>query len=297
MAYGILSDPEKRRVFDAHGEEGVKRSERNGGSGGGGSSSAFDAFFERGRQHQQQQKEARSATLTIPLRVTLRQLCEGASFEIEYTRKVLCPRHHECQTRCPECAAAGVRLQQRQVAPGFVQQVQVADARCVGRGLCFEAARCRAPCPRGLLEPTTARATVDLEPGARDGDRVVVLEEGADEAPGAGRPGDVEVLLRQQQHEFFQREGDDLTMGLRVPLLDALAGFSTVVAHVDGRAVPVARAGVTTCGGTVRVAGEGMPRRRGQGQRGDLIITVTVEFPERVDDAQRELLRQALGPR
>jgi DnaJ-class molecular chaperone len=85
-------------------------------------------------------------------------------------------------------------------------------------------------------------------------------------------------------------------MGLRVPLVDALVGFATTVEHVDGRRVPVEKASVTSCGSTMRLSGQGMPRRNAHGY-GDLILTFTVEFPERLEggDAQRAEIRNALG--
>ncbi len=92
----------------------------------------------------------------------------------------------------------------------------------------------------------------------------------------------------------MQRDGDDLRMGLGIPLVDALLGFSTPVEHVDGHLLPVEKTGVTSCGSVMRLSGEGMPRKKGG--FGDLYITFTVEFPTHIPggEAQKNLIRSAL---
>ena len=76
------------------------------------------------------------------------------------------------------------------------------DARCIARGKCGDQ-RCRA-CPRGITERAETRVTVELERGAKDGQRIV-FEEAADESPGA-RAGDLVLKVRALKHEFFERE-------------------------------------------------------------------------------------------
>ena len=113
------------------------------------------------------------------------------------------------------------------------------------------------------------RLTVDLERGAKDGDRIV-FEEATDESPGA-KAGDLVLKVRALKHEFFEREGDDLSMTMRIPLVDALLGFRTTVEQLDGRTVVVEKESVTSCGSQMRIQGEGMPIPGKSGEFGDMV--------------------------
>ena len=166
------------------------------------------------------------------------------------------------------------------------------DERCIARGKCGDQ-RCRA-CPRGITERAETHVTVELERGAKDGQRIV-FEEAADESPGA-RAGDLVLKVRALKHEFFEREGDHLHMSMRIPLVDALLGFRTTVEHLDGRHVVVQKEGVTSCGSQMRIQGEGMPIPGRTGVFGDLFVKFVVEFPTSITGAEnRDAIRQALS--
>lgn len=74
----------------------------------------------RGRQ-----EESRTPDVEIPVRVSLRQLYVGEVLDVKYSRQVLCVEHASCQRTCQDCQGPGVKIRMQQLAPGFVQQVQV----------------------------------------------------------------------------------------------------------------------------------------------------------------------------
>ena len=146
----------------------------------------------------------------------------------------------------------------------------------------------------GLTEVVEKQVTVDLMPGAKDGDKIV-FEEATDESPGM-RTGDLVVKIRALRHEFFTREGIDLRMTMKIPLVDALLGFETTVEHLDGRIVKIEKTGVTSCGSEMRIRGEGMPVQGKEGQFGDLHIKFVVDFPTSITgEENRAILRHILG--
>ena len=81
----------------------------------------FNNFFNRG----QAAEERRAPDLEIPVRVTLTELLLGTTFDVTFDRQALCPNYRECQRSCPHCAGPGIAVQQQQLMPGFVQNVQV----------------------------------------------------------------------------------------------------------------------------------------------------------------------------
>jgi len=138
-AYEILTDDEKKKVYDRHGEEGLKQHEQQQGQGGG--HGGFDDIFSHfgfggfgGGSNRRQQREQTTPNVDIPLRVTLKQLYVGDVLEVEYVRQVLCVNWQECMKNNQECQGPGVKVRMQQIAPGFVQQVQQRDERCVSQG-------------------------------------------------------------------------------------------------------------------------------------------------------------------
>ena len=129
--------------------------------------------------------------------------------------------------------------------------------------------------------------------GMADGD-VVKFDQIADEAAGH-IPGDLIFRLKQVPHQYFSREGDNLRMNMDIKLLDSLVGFTRVFQHVDGHDVTVVKNTVSYCAEVVIVKGEGMPLKRNKNLRGDLLITISIDFPGSFSEQQKVLIQQAFA--
>jgi len=153
-AYEVLSDDELKQVYDNHGEEGLKEHEKRGGGGGGG---GFEDMFSHfgfnfgGHGRGGNQGEQKTESVDMQLRVSLKDLYLGATFEVDYVRQALCMNWQECMRDTPECQGPGIKMRRQQIGPGFVQQVQVRDDTCVARGKSWRK-NCR-DCPNGQTEP------------------------------------------------------------------------------------------------------------------------------------------------
>lgn len=231
----------------------------------------------------------------MQLRVSLKDLYLGASFEVEYVRQALCINWQECTKNAPDCAGPGVRTRRQQLAPGFVQQVQQRDDSCVARGKTWRK-NC-SDCPNGRTEPEKVDLTVDVMKGTRPGERIT-FEGVADERPGM-TAGDLIFLIveidEREDEGDFHRDGDDqLYMTIDIPLVDALTGFRREITHLDGKKFTIEVDDVTECDHVMRVPGKGMPRRSGRGF-GDLYVTFQVEFPESLEEDQKVRIEQILS--
>jgi DnaJ-class molecular chaperone len=217
-AYEVLSDEEKKEIYDRRGEEGLKQHEQRGGGGGGGFDD-FDIFshFGFGGQRRQRDQEQRTPSVEIPLHVTLKQLYLGEQIEVEYHRQVLCLNWEMCMKNNPECSGPGVRVVRQQLAPGFVQQVQQRDDRCIARGKMWHK-NCK-ECPE-TTHTEKIDLTIDIQPGLREGERVT-FEGVTDEKPGH-TAGDLHFVVIEEPHEDYHRDKDNLYKTMDIPLVDAL---------------------------------------------------------------------------
>lgn len=119
----VLSDPDKRRVYDRSGEEGIKQMAQQGQGGG---FNPFDIFG-----FQRPQEEAKGPDINLKVRVTLNDVYKGKEIEIQYTKQAICPHCRgngaesmEDLKKCPKCNGQGFILKKKQLAPGFIQQYQ-----------------------------------------------------------------------------------------------------------------------------------------------------------------------------
>lgn len=136
------------------------------------------------------------------------------------------------------------------------------------------------------------KLTATIEKGMPDNEEITFKYE-SEQKPGQ-IPGDVVLKLKTQQHPRFKRSRDTLSMKLTIPLRAALLGFETSFPHLDGHTVSIKRTGVTKPGQVIRIKGEGMPKHGTPSEFGDLVITVTVDFPSKIDDQLRDGLEKLL---
>mmetsp|Transcript_13479 Transcript_13479/g.20514 ORF Transcript_13479/g.20514 Transcript_13479/m.20514 type:complete len:370 (-) Transcript_13479:37-1146(-) len=295
-AYEVLSDEEKKRVYDQRGEEGLKQHEQMQGQGGGfGGGDPFGSMFEHmfngfGNQRGRGHGEQKTPDVRMPLRLTLQQLYVGVNLEVEYLREVLCVNWEDCTRNSNDCQGPGIKVQRQQLAPGFVQQVQIRDDRCVSRGKMWRDG-CRA-CPNGKTEPEKIEVPVEIPAGTRHGEDFA-FQGITDEKPGM-MAGDLHFVVVEIAHSAYSRDGDNLYTTVEIPLVDALTGFKRTLTHLDNKKFVVTVNGVTECDHIMRVPGKGMPRRNGNGY-GDLYVKFEVDFPDELTETQKTAIREILG--
>ncbi|SCV69125.1 BQ2448_2145 [Microbotryum intermedium] len=290
-AYEALSDPEKRKIYDRFGEEGLKQQQGNGG----GFHDPFDIFRQAFGGQQQQQRKGNN--MVADIEVDLESIYSGDRINFNIARKQIC---EECEgsgarsaqdiVECKACEGRGIRLVRHQLAPGIYQQVQMHCDHCGGRGK-----KTLHGCPvcRGQrIVDSQVELTLDIDRGMPEGSEVV-FEGEADESPDIAA-GDVIVRVRSKRKlGGFVRKDWNLYWKEPLSLAEALLGFKKTVVGLDGHKIVLQRSGVTQPGFVQVIAGEGLPIYH-ESNHGDLFVEYVVAFPTELSPKLRQALETAL---
>lgn len=301
-AYEVLSDAGKRQMYDM----GADPLGGNGGFGAGGFGPAgfgglgdiMDAFFGGGTARGPRSRTRGGADALIHVDLDLVEAAFGTTRDLTIDTAVVCPTCTGAGTSpgthpdtCEVCQGRG---EVSQVTRSFLGQVMTARPcpQCGGTGQVI-----RHPCAEcGGDGRVRTRRTINVKipAGVEHGMRIRLAGEG-EVGPGGGTPGDLYVEVEERPHPIFQRQGADLSCTVNLPMTAAALGTGIKLESIDGVIDVDIRPG-TQSGTVLNLRGRGVPKLRGSG-RGDLLVTVQVETPTKLDAEQEALLRDLAAKR
>jgi molecular chaperone DnaJ len=304
-AYEVLSDAERRKVYDQYGHEGLRSRGGNaahdfsrmnvedifsmfndifsGGGGGGGRT--------RGGP-------ARGYDLETEVEIDLNDVLKGATRDVEFTRADVCDTcagsggaPGSKPQRCTTCGGQGVVIQS---GLGGMFRMQTVCPTCRGRREIIKD-KCPACKGRGRVGKKR-KLEVKIPPGVGDGMVVRVQAEGEPPPPelspdGSGMRGDLHVVIRVEKHEILHRDGDHLVMEMPITITLASLGAHLEVPTLGNEPASIVIPRGTQHGAMFRVHGSGLPNLR-NGRRGDLVIVAKVAVPRKLSEKQERLLRE-----
>jgi molecular chaperone DnaJ len=300
-AYSVLIDPEKRSVYDRLGHEGLRGEGFSGFTGF--NSSIFEDFedilgnfFSFGfgdifgtRQRARAHYPRRGRDLALEYEVTLEESAFGVDKDIKLNRVELCSVCHGSKMRpgtqksvCRTCQGKGqVRYQQ-----GFFVVSRTCSAcRGAGEVITSPCLECRGS---GKVKQKK-ELKIKIPAGVDDGTKLRI--EGEGEAGDQGTPrGDLYVIIRVKQHDFFERDGNNLYSKIIIPFTQAALGTTVEIPTLDGNEqlnIPTE----TQPGEVFRLKGKGIKSLHSY-KKGDLFVKVNVETPKNLTKEQKALLQQ-----
>jgi molecular chaperone DnaJ len=305
-AYQVLSDPKKRTMYDRFGHQVFGRQPgggqapwdfdfsqfgKNVGFDIGNIGDLFGTFFGGQARNAQARGPIPGNDLQYTIDLSFQDVLNGLSTKLMIQHEVPCKtcggkkteRGHALET-CSQCQGTG----QVKVSAGFLNLgVSQSCSQCQGSGK-VNPHPCRS-CHGSGIQQETERIVVKIPAGADNGSKIRVAGKGHVGRNG-GKPGDLYIITRVQQHAFFERRGDNLYCEVPITITEAVLGSKIPVPTPFGDSAMVVPAG-TQSGQKFRLRSKGIPHMKGAG-RGDLYVTVKVVTPKYVDTRTSELFRE-----
>jgi len=303
-AYEVLSDPEKRKLYDQYGFDGVKQQFGQDGFTWDDFTRAddisdifgdiFGDLFGGGRRRGSSRSSAsQGESLRYDLEITLKDVLEGKKVSIDVPHTVLC---EPCKgtggkdgnvTTCKTCGGQGqVQSVSRTPFGNMVSVRDCPDCRGTGKSAAEKCPHCRGT---GRVNKES-HISLNIPRGAEDGMRLRVSGEG-NVGYNGGQPGDLFVVIHVKQDRTFERDGSNLWTGITTTYPKLVLGGEETVETLEGEKAVLTIPAGTQVGTVLRITGKGLPKV-GSGMRGDLLVRVTIEVPKKVSEEERELLAQ-----
>ncbi|PUZ29274.1 molecular chaperone DnaJ [Chitinophaga parva] len=305
-AFEVLSNPDKRAQYDRFGHAAQNR----GGFGGGGmnmddifsnfgdifgSDDVFGSFFGGGRSSggRSRGRGVRGSNLRVKIKLTYEEIAKGANKKIKVKKHVTCTTCNgngaKDKNSFQSCGTCGGSGQVRRVSQTFLGQMQTVTTcpTCNGEGQIITA-KCSSCKGEGRVygEETVS---IDIPAGVGEGMQLSLSGKGnAGERGGA--PGDLLILIEEEQHAELQRDGLHVAYDLHISFTDAVFGTSLEVPTIDGKAKIKVPPG-TQSGKIFRLKGKGFPAVNSY-ERGDQLIHVNIWTPQHISSDEKAMLEK-----
>lgn len=311
-AYEILSDDQKRPIYDQYGFAGLDGNSGFGsgdfsgshafhdfsdlfGGMGGGFGDIFEGIFGGGRSSSRSRNPNApqpGQSLRYDLNISFKDAVYGTKAEIKFAHNEACSECHGSgsskggsRKTCTSCGGSG---QIRRQAGFFA--VQQTCPTCGGEGTVIDkpCSKCRG----SGFEEKSKRVTLNIPAGVDDGKRIAIHGEG-DAGKNGGPSGDLIVVLHVENHTYFERSGQDLYCAVPVTMSQASLGETIFITTLDGKKIEFKLPSGTQSGKLLRIKNEGVPVLNSS-RKGDLYIKIIVQVPTKLSSRQKEILEEFL---
>lgn len=299
-AYSVLSDPNKRSQYDQLGPDMFNQAQNGGGFGGGGFSGAdfdfgdiFDNIFGGGfgfggSSRSQSSNARRGADRLMSMKLSFMEAAFGTKKEIKIDVTENCPDCHgkggHGEETCDECHGSGQVTKEQHTIFGSLLVKQTCP-KCNGKGKSYSTT-C-STCHGSGKVTSNKTLVVDIPAGADTGDRLRISGKGASGSNG-GENGDLYIEFDVSEHEYFERDGEDITLEIPITMPTAVLGGKMEIPTLYGNVKITIPAGTET-GDKQRIKGKGIASGR---KKGDMYIVFKVLTPQKLSRDQKKLYEE-----
>ncbi len=308
-AYEVLSNDEKKAKYDRYGHQGLRGgqdfqgfsnvndifshfSDIFGGSFGG---SIFEDFFGGSSNQRARQKSGGvpGSDLKVSLKLTLEEIASGT------TKKIKIKKHSKCEVcggtgaksqsafkTCSACNGAGeIRQVSRSVFGQFVNIAPCSNCNGLGKIISDPCSKCGGD---GRIQDENT-IKINVPAGVHDSSYMTLRGEG-NAGKNGGQAGDIIVIFKEIEHEFFVRDGDNIIYDLYISYPEAVLGTEVEVPTLNGRAKLKIESG-TQPGKFLKMREKGIQHLNSHGA-GDQLVKINIHIPKNVNTKEKEILKE-----
>ena len=305
-AYSVLSDENKRARYDQFGHEGLQGG-AGGGFGGGGfggfdfgdAESIFEQFFGGafggggGRRRSQKSGPASGSDLKIPITLTLEEISEKTTKKVKLKKYIRCTtcngsgaKNASAKKTCPHCNGLGkVKQVQRSLFGQFVSETPCQNCEGTGQIIIDKCPTCAG---EGRIRGEET-ISIEIPAGVSEGQYLTLQGKGNSGKRGGGN-GDIIAIIKEADHRFFHRDGEDIYYDLKLSVAQAALGAEVEVPVLKGKIKVKISAG-TQPNKKLLIKGKGIPYLNGYG-KGDMIIRINIWIPTKLSKESKTLFEK-----
>lgn len=292
-AYSILSDKEKRQMYDKYGKKGFDPLSEFNAQDPFSMFNNFDNIFSNFGMNFNKfnNQNNRTDTIRIQYNVPLSLIYTGGKQKLTYKRDKICDdckgKGGETVIKCNYCNGKGVRLLQRQMGPSIIAQ-QIQCDKCNGLGETVKNACKKCMGNKTVLQDETI--DIDIRKGHTK-DMPILYKGYANEYPNK-ITGDLIIIISDEPNNKFKRVDNNLIYNMDIKLVDALTGIKKEITHLDGKKIYIEYENIIKPNTKKIIKGQGMQTSNGVG---DMIIQFNVKFPKKIDNKIKNELNKYLN--
>ena len=299
-AYHVLSDPEKKDIYDKYGEEGLKNNPGFNGEEFTSADDIFKMFFGRNNGFDdniffEQKRTKKSDPKIVSIPFTLKDAYNGTKKKITLKIKKICG---DCNgvgginpKLCNGCNGSGIKVMNRQVGPGMIQRIQTVCNVCSGNKKIIEHI-CK-KCNGNKVELEDKQFILVLDIGMENEDKKIYDNSG-DHLPGE-TVGDVIFVMKEEKHNLFKRIGNDLIYNHTITLGDSIIGGTITFNNINDEKITFKEDNIIKYNSYSIIKNKGMPIANSPNNFGDLYVKYDIIYPTKnLSQTDKESIKKIL---
>ena len=282
-AYEVLSDQDKRKIYDQYGKEGLDMNNMNTGPNIN-PMDIFQNFF--GSSHFNNERHKSVEPIVKEVYFSLQELYTGIEKKIEIEKEIIVDKKGNINYKdsielCHHCEGKGYINVVRQIGP-MISQMQSPCKYCKTKGYLINKYYQQKKVKEEII--------VNIPKGSKEGDKIIIENKGEINPKNINEKGDIIIIVQEFQHNNFVRKNNDLIFKKKISIFESLTGIKFYIENLEKEFLEINISDIIKNDTVKIIKNEGMPLK-GKGRKGNMIIIFEVEYPNNISNQKKQIIR------